>query len=141
MNIKDITKNTTNEKGLRKNSKSLNIIKGSIISIVITLIGLIIFSIILANTNISENIMLPVVTSIAAISILVGSIISISKIEKKGILNGALVGLIYILVIYILSSIVNGKFEININSIILIVTSIIAGMLGGVIGVNIKNKK
>lgn len=141
MNIKDITKNKTNEKGLRKNSKSLNIIKGSIISIVITLIGLIIFSIILANTNISENIMLPVVTSIAAISILVGSIISISKIEKKGILNGALVGLIYILVIYILSSIVNGKFEININSIILIVTSIIAGMLGGVIGVNIKNKK
>ena len=60
--------------------------------------------------------------------------------EKKGIINGALVGLIYILTIYIISSIAKGNFGITINSIILIASAIIAGMLGGIIGVNIKNR-
>ena len=36
--------------------------------------------------------------------------------------------------------IAKGNFEITINSIILIASAIIAGMLGGIIGVNIKNR-
>ncbi|MGN1326748.1 MAG: TIGR04086 family membrane protein, partial [Clostridia bacterium] len=78
-------------------------------------------------------------TIITAISIFIGSIISVSKIEKKGILNGALVGLIYILSIYLISSIISGSFAIDINSIILIIVAILAGMIGGIIGVNIKH--
>lgn len=140
MNIKSITKNSNSDKNTGKNSKFLNIIKGSIIAIIITVVGLVIFSIILTNTNVSENVMMPVITVITAISILIGSIISVSRIEKKGILNGALVGLIYITAIYLLSSIINGSFIININSIILIIAAIFAGMLGGIIGVNIKRK-
>ena len=138
MNIKDITKKSTNENSLNQNSKVMNIIKGSVTSIIITIIALIIFSIILTNTNVNENVMTPVITVITAISILIGSILSVSKIEKKGIINGALVGLIYILAIYLLSSITNGNFSIDINSIILIVIAILAGMIGGIIGVNIK---
>lgn len=138
MNIKDIAKSTTNEKGLKRNSKFINILKGSIVAVIITVIGLIIFSIILTNTNVNESTMVSVVIVITAISILIGSFISVSKIEKKGIINGALVGLIYIMAIYTLSSIINGSFTININSIILIIATILAGMLGGIIAVNVK---
>ena len=140
MNIKDLTKNMTNERKSKENRNFVRIIKGSLVSIILTTILLIIFSIILAYTNIPENTMIPVITIITAISILVGSIISVSKIEKKGILNGAFVGLIYILIIYAISSIVKGNFGININSIILIASAMVAGMLGGIIGVNIKNR-
>lgn len=140
MNIKDLTKNITNERKTKEDGNFARIIKGSLLSIILTTICLIIFSIILAYTNIPESTMVPVITIITAISILVGSIISVSKIEKKGILNGALVGLIYILAIYIVSSIVKGNFGININSVILIISAVVAGMLGGIIGVNIKNK-
>ncbi len=140
MNIKDLTKNMTNERKSKENRNFVRIIKGSLLSIILTTIFLIIFSIILAYTNIPENTMIPVITIITSISILVGSIISVSKIEKKGILNGALVGLIYIVTIYIISSLVKGNFGININSIILIASAMIAGMLGGIIGVNIKNR-
>lgn len=139
MNIKDLTKNMTNERKSKENGNFARIVKGSLVSIILTTILLIIFSIILAYTNIPENTMIPVITIITAISILVGSIISVSKIEKKGILNGAFVGLIYILIIYAISSIVKGNFGININSIILIASAMVAGMLGGIIGVNIKN--
>ena len=78
------------------------------------------------------------VIGISALSILIGSIISVSKIAKKGMLNGAIVGGVYIVIIYLLSSIINLNFDINSNSIILIAFSMVAGMLGGVIGVNIK---
>lgn len=140
MNIKDLTKNMTNERKSKENGNFARIVKGSFVSIILTTILLIIFSIILAYTNIPENTMIPVITIITSISILVGSIISVSKIEKKGILNGAFVGLIYILIIYAISSIVKGNFGININSIILIASAMVAGMLGGIIGVNIKNR-
>ncbi len=140
MNVKDITKNMVSERKTKEDSNFVRIIKGSILSIILTIICLLIFSLILAYTNISEKTMIPVITAVTAISILAGSIISVSKIEKKGIINGTLVGLIYILTIYIISSIAKGNFEITINSIILIASAIIAGMLGGIIGVNIKNR-
>lgn len=129
----------TKEKIENKKSSNIgNIIKGSIIAILFSIIALLIFSIILTNTELSENTINPVIMAITALSILIGSIISVSKIEKKGIINGAFVGLIYILIMYLLSSIVNSNFTINLNSIILIILAIIAGMVGGIIGVNIK---
>ena len=140
MNVKDITKNMVSERKTKEDSNFVRIIKGSILSIILTIICLLIFSLILAYTNIPEKTMIPVITAVTAISILAGSIISVSKIEKKGIINGALVGLIYILTIYIISSIAKGNFGITINSIILIASAIIAGMLGGIIGVIIKNR-
>ena len=140
MNVKDITKNMVSERKTKEDSNFVRIIKGSILSIILTIICVLIFSLILAYTNIPEKTMIPVITAVTAISILAGSIISVSKIEKKGIINGALVGLIYILTIYIISSIAKGNFGITINSIILIASAIIAGMLGGIIGVNIKNR-
>lgn len=119
------------------NKNLINILKGSAISIILTLVLLFVFSLILTYTNIQESMMAPVVIIITAISILVGSSISSLKIRKKGIINGALVGLIYILTIYLISSITGTGFLLNITSIIMIVSSVIAGIIGGIIGVNL----
>lgn len=112
------------------------IIKGSVFSIVITIIGILIYSIVLCNTNVAENSMSTVIIIITAISILIGSTISTTNIKKNGILNGMLVGFIYIAMIYLLSSVITGNFLLNINSIIMIIASVITGALGGIIGVN-----
>lgn len=114
------------------------VIKGSAFSIIITLIGLLVYSIILSYTSVSESTIPTIVIIITAISILIGSTISTSNIKKNGIINGMLVGLIYITVIYLLSSIVTGNFLLNITSIIMIITSVLTGALGGIIGVNKK---
>lgn len=132
--IKKISKETFNA----ESSNVTRILRGSILSIVLTIAGLLIYSIILVNTEISENTINYVVIGIASISILIGSILSVSKIAKKGIFNGAIVGGIYVIVIYLLSSTINSNFNINLSAIILMAASIIAGMIGGIIGVNMK---
>ena len=114
------------------------IFKGSLISIIFTLVLLFVFSIILTYSNISESAISPVIIVISAISILIGSSISTMKIKKNGLINGALVGLIYMLFIYLISSIINTGFALNLNSVIMILSGVIAGVVGGVVGVNIK---
>ncbi len=125
--------------GMNENGNNLKrILIGSGISIVITIIGLIIFSILVTYTSIKES-TIPLVTIIITImSILIGSTISMIKLRKNGIINGAIVGLIYILIIYSLSSILNNSFSLNSKSIIMMISSILAGALGGIIGVNKK---
>ncbi len=59
------------------------------------------------------------------------------KIKKNGFINGLLVGLIYIIFIYLLSSIINNSFSLNLNSIIMIFSSLATGIIGGIIGVNL----
>ena len=43
--------------------------------------------------------------------------------------------------LYIISSIVQTGFSLNMYSIVMIIASIIAGMIGGIMGVNIKIKQ
>lgn len=114
------------------------ILKGSVLSIIISLLLLVIFATLLTYTNLQESIITPVVIVISAISILIGSSISTLKIKKNGLLNGGLVGIIYISIIYALSSILGSGFTLTISSIIMILASIVAGMIGGIIGVNLK---
>ena len=58
--------------------------------------------------------------------------------QKNGILNGALVGGAYILILYFISSLLNWKFSLNLQSIIMIIVGIVFGILGGIVGVNRK---
>ena len=137
MNISNIASGKKIE-DISKDKSSVKIIKGTVISIILSLILLTIYAALLSYTSISESTMVPVIITITGISILIGSSIGSMHIKKQGMLNGALVGLIYMLTIYILSSIFLYSFEININSIIMIAVGIVTGMIGGIIGVNMK---
>ena len=121
---------------IKEENTPIKIIKGVGISLLITLISLLIFSIILTYTNIGEKTISPVIMVITAISILIGSSIENTKIKKNGLLNGGIIGGGYILIIYLVSSILNWKFTLNQQSIIMIVSAIVFGVLGGIIGVN-----
>lgn len=118
----------------------LNVVKGTVVSIFVTLILLFVFSVILTYTDVQES-TIPIVTiAITAISIFIGSSISTIKINKNGIVNGGIIGLIYVALLYIISSIVQTGFHLNAYSIVMIVAAILAGMIGGIVGVNIKRK-
>jgi len=114
------------------------ILKGSLISIIATIVLLMIFAAVLTYSNINENSMPTVIIVVTALCILVGSQITTSKIKRNGIANGALVGAIYILALYLISSIISKDFSLNIYSIIMMATSILIGGIGGIIGVNKK---
>lgn len=115
-----------------------NIIKGTIIAIIFTLIFLFIFSIILSYTSVSESLIAPAIIVITACSIFIGSSIGNIKMQKNGLINGAIIGGIYLMSIYLLSGIINHNFSFTTQSIIIIVSGMICGMFGGIIGVNKK---
>ena len=109
----------TENRSIGLNKNVTRVIKGSIFSIVISIILLLIYATVLTYTNVSENTMTVVLIAISGISILIGSSISSFKIKKQGMLNGALVGLIYMIFIYLLSSILISRvytwYKINYN--------------------------
>lgn len=116
----------------------IRLIKGSISSIIISVIFLFVYAIVLTYTTVPESTMPLVITVIIGVSILIGSSISSMKIKKNGFINGGVVGLIYMLLLYISSSMALSGFSINLNTLILIISGIVVGMIGGIIGVNIK---
>ncbi len=123
---------------VKNNNLLKTIVKGVGISIICTILALTIFSLLLVNTNLSENLIQPVVISVTGISLLIGSFITNKKMKKNGIINGCTIGFFYIMIIYIISSIVNNmNFSVNIGSIIMILVGLICGAVGGIMGVNI----
>lgn len=122
----------------KENNQIINIVKGVGISLISSLLLLIIFAVVLTYTNISETVVGPVIIILTAISILFGSSISNMKIKKNGLLNGGLIGGMYMLTIYLISSILNWDFTLNLDALIFIVVGIAFGLLGGIIGVNKK---
>ena len=126
---------TNNVQKVKEDKTIMKIIKGTITSFIITLILIMLISIILVNSNISENIISPGIFVITCISIFAGAM---SSIRKNGIAYGGIIGIIYILTLYLLSSILNGEFNLTISSLILITLSIMSGIICGIVGVNIK---
>lgn len=112
-----------------------------IISFMLTIICILFFSMLLVKTNISENMINGVIIVISSISILIGASISTIKFERNGWINGGIISILYMLILYVLSSFVNDNFNINKNCIYMIIVGLILGIIGGIIGVNIKNKK
>lgn len=128
----------TEESEFKKNA--IRIIKGSIFAIITSAILLLIFAVLLCYTNLSENTIFPVILVITGISILIGSMISAKRIRKNGILNGGMVGVIYIITLYLISSLFLAGFNLTFNSFIMLIIGIITGMIGGIIGVNTNRK-
>jgi len=119
-----------------ESSISVKIGKGILSSFLITLISLFIFSLLLTYTNISERIIPVCIIILTFISILLGTIISMRKTKKNGLINGAIIGGIYVILLYFISSILNTGFLMNIYTIIMIISGIISGVIGGIIAVN-----
>lgn len=119
-------------------NKFLLMVKGIAISMILSLLMMLILSMVLSFSSVKENVIMPTVIFISAFSILVSSFLVAKRIESKGIIYGSLLGLIYMLMLYLLSSILNFDFSLNTNAVVMITFGIVGGAIGGVLGVNLK---
>ncbi len=115
--------------------------KGVLISFIVTLVLLAVSSLVITYTGVSENVIPAVALGSAVISIVSGSVLSAKKASSKGYLNGALCGVIYVAVLYIIASLVSERFEFNAHTAVLFAIGIVVGALGGVIGINSGGKR
>ena len=120
----------------KSDKQSICILRGIFISFLFTLLMLIIYSILLVYTNLSEQTIRPVIITITGVSILIGSSLGTRKLHKNGMISGGIIGASYILLLYLISSIVSSNFGINWVSVIMIIVGLIGGVFGGIVGVN-----
>ncbi|MTI70951.1 MAG: TIGR04086 family membrane protein [Firmicutes bacterium] len=126
----------TNTKG--QDRFSLKVLKSIGFSYIFTIIFFIIFALILTYTSIPDK-YLPIMNSITMIlSIALGSIYMGIKADNKGWLNGALVGILYMIILTIISLIMIKSFNLDLYLMLKYLISIITGAIGGMIGVNLK---
>lgn len=128
------------EEGIIKKNGSA-ILKGEAIAFSINILGLVILAVILTYTSISDNSIPTLVVAVNSIAILIGSSIATIKLEEKGIINGMIIGLLYILIYLTISLIFSGNINFSTKTILLIILAIWAGGIGGIIGVNLNRKK
>jgi putative membrane protein (TIGR04086 family) len=113
------------------------ILKSSIIAIIMTLVCFAIFAIIIKVADLQETIIAPVVQVIRTLSIAFGGMLAAKSSKKLGWLKGGITGIVYVLLAFMISSMFGGS--IFMGSVIFsdILLGIIAGAVGGIIGVNV----
>ena len=116
------------------------ILKNVLASYAITLLLFMVYAFVLALTSVPESTMPLFIFVISMISVFIGSSLTVIKIKEKGLINGGLVGLFYILLIYILSSVFSTGFGMNGYAFSMILFNVIVGMIGGIIGVNMRRE-
>ncbi|MEG2348506.1 MAG: TIGR04086 family membrane protein [Clostridia bacterium] len=116
-------------------------IKKFIISLFVSfLIAMILLSLcaaIFTYTNINDRHLESFVFGVVMISVLIGSTILSRKIKEKGLLIGGIFGMIFCLIIYLITVILYKGFFISNMLGIYIAVSTLSGVIGGVIGVNV----
>lgn len=116
-----------------------DIVRASLIAIIISLLAVLTLGIIMKFVDISSTILLPVNQVIKVISVLLGCILGI-KCKTRGALKGLVVGAIYTLASILIFWIVNGSLTGNFG-VVDAVSGLIIGAVSGIIAVNTgKNK-
>ena len=115
------------------------VLKGILVGYIITIPAFMLFALILANTDFPQKLITPAVVITTIISVLTAGAISTRGLKNRGWLNGSIVGFIYMLILYLLSSLIYRNFAIDKYVITMTVIGILTGAIGGIIGINIKN--
>lgn len=118
----------------------LDVVKSVVFSIAITLVLVLLFAIIVKFTEISDSVITPVNIVIKTISIFVGTLLGM-KSKTHGAIKGAITGALFMLITYLVFSLINGSFTANPLTLLDAVILIIEGIISGIIVVNIKGKK
>ena len=118
----------------------INVFKNIIISYVITFILFIIFAFMITYTEIPSKAVSPVIVIITIFSIVLAGFLNGRKASEKGWLTGCVSGFLYMIILYLIGSIVYRNFSVNPNGIAMIICGIFSGIFGGIVGINNKKK-
>lgn len=116
----------------------LNILKGAIVSISITLVLILIFALIVRFFNVPDGYIFPINQVIKMFSICFGLLTMLKNERERGFLKGILLGITYFVLSFLLFSILQKSFSFSMKNVYdLLLTALMSGLLG-IILVNIK---
>ncbi len=123
---------------IKRKNLFLNILKGAVVSISITLVLILIFALFVRFFNVPDGYIFPINQVIKMISIFVGLWIMFKSGREKGFLKGLILGIIYFVLSFLIFSILQKSFSFSLNNFYdLLLTTFMSGLLG-IILVNIR---
>ena len=127
------------EKTKKLNNKFVfEILKGCLIAIAISLIGILFFAFVIKMFGITDQYLKPVNQVIKGVSILLGVFVSLKQSKDKGLLKGLIVGVCYTLIAFVVFSALNGKFSFDKSLLNDVLFGGITGAICGIIATNFK---
>jgi putative membrane protein (TIGR04086 family) len=132
------TSNQMSKPAVNESMSLVAVLKGILAAYIITIPAFMLFALILANTDYSQKLITPAVVITTIISVLTAGSISTRGLKNKGWLNGSIVGFLYMLILYLSSSLIYRNFVIDKYVVTMVVIGILTGAIGGIIGINIK---
>lgn len=119
-------------------SDSFDIIKSVLIATLFSLGFILLFALVVRWASLDNTVIVPVNYAIKILSVLLGVLIGYRK--QNGILKGAITGLIYTLLTFLIFACLDGFKTVDFNWLDLVFLPI-AGGISGVISVNLRPRK
>ena len=94
----------------KDNSFFMGALKGSLIALCVSLIGILIFAFLIRFISISDNAISPINQVIKGVSILTGTFIGLKRTKEMGFISGLVIGVIYTALSFVTFSILDGQF-------------------------------
>ncbi|WMI80715.1 TIGR04086 family membrane protein [Anaerotignum sp. MB30-C6] len=111
-------------------------VKGMAIAYAITCIFFIAYGLVLTYTNISEQSLPMVALVCTALSSAVAGYDWAKCRKKKGMLMGLAAGLLYTLILFVVTGLASDTFTLGMSKIMTLIVSLAGGGIGGILGVN-----
>ena len=114
----------------------LSVLKGTLITLIFVLAGILIFAGVVKVASLGEKVIKPVNQFIKVIAVFVGCFFSLKG--SLGFLKGGLTGVLSALLIYLVFSLLGGSLNFGYPFLIDMLFCMAAGILSGIISVNVK---
>ena len=126
------------EKAEKQNKSAVfEVVKTVIVAVIISLVAILITAFLIKLFNISTT-AIPIINQvIKGVSILVACLICI-KTPSNGWIKGIVSGLLYIILAFVIFSLLSGKFEFGLNILNDVAIGAGSGMISGIIAVSIR---
>ena len=125
----------------KDNSFFMGALKGSLIALCVSLIGILIFAFLIRFISISDNAISPINQVIKGVSILTGTFIGLKRTKEMGFISGLVIGVIYTALSFVTFSILDGQFVFSKTLLNDLLFGGIIGAICGVIAINFIGKR
>lgn len=117
---------------------TLQVVKSTLAAIIFSLVFVLLFTLIIQLASVNSAVIKPVNQVFKIIAIAAGCLIFIKG--EKGFLKGGIAGLAAVLLTYVLFSAIGGSFAVKWTFVFEILLGIAAGVIAGIIAVNVKKR-
>ena len=115
--------------------------RGVLIATAVTILSFLLFACLLAYTGLPESLIPGIAWTMEGLGALISGFCAAKGAGSRGIITGWIAGLLYMVVIWMISVLSGSGFSFGMHTLTLLGLSVVCGGIGGVLGVNLTSGK